>query len=47
VLQVLIIEPSRELADQSDQTYNEIKLFKAQLGSPNIREFTSRWWNES
>ena len=31
--QALIIEPSRELADQ---TYNQIKLFKAHLGMISI-----------
>ena len=31
--QALIIEPSRELADQ---TYNQIKLFKAHLGMVSI-----------
>jgi len=33
--QALIIEPSRELAEQ---TYQQIKLFKAHLGAPNVRE---------
>ena len=33
--QALIIEPSRELAEQ---TFDQIKLFKKHLGSPNVRE---------
>ena len=33
--QALIIEPSRELAEQ---TYEQLRLFKAHLGAPNVRE---------